>query len=163
LEENSFFVSPLAIVEAGVQIGQGSKVWEFSKIRSGAVLGNNVTIGMNVYIGPGVVIGDDCKIQNNASLYEPANIGKGVFVGPGAILTNDKHPRATGPTGEKLGDGEWKRVGVTLKDNCSIGAGAICVAPVTIGSGSLVGAGAVVTRDIPSNEVWVGIPANARN
>jgi len=161
LTTDGSYVSPHAIVEDGVDIGQGTTVWEFTKIRSGAVIGENVTIGMNVYIGPGVVIGSNCKIQNNSMIYEPAKIGAGVFIGPGVILTNDKHPRATKPTGEKLGPDDWNLVGVTVDDQASVGAGAICVAPIKVGAGSLIGAGAVVTRDVPPGETWVGIPARS--
>jgi acetyltransferase-like isoleucine patch superfamily enzyme len=159
VESNGVFISPHALVETGVEIGPGSYVWEFSKIRSGAVIGANVTIGMNVYIGPGVVIGPNCKIQNNAMIYEPAVIGAGVFIGPGVILTNDKHPKATKPSGEKLGPEDWNPVGVEIQDQASIGAGAICVAPVIVGKGAMVAAGAVLTQNVPNGETWVGIPA----
>lgn len=159
MSSKATFISPHAIVEPGVEIGQGSCVWEFTKIRSGAVIGENVTIGMNVYIGPGVVIGANCKIQNNALIYEPAIIGDGVFIGPGVILTNDKHPRATNPSGEKLNAEDWAQVGVKINDQASIGAGAICVAPVEVGAGAMVGSGAVVTRNIPSGQTWLGVPA----
>jgi acetyltransferase-like isoleucine patch superfamily enzyme len=157
--EKEKYISPLAIVESGAAIGAASSVWEFSKIRRGAVIGENVTVGMNVYIGPGVVIGSNCKIQNGAMIYDPASIGDGVFIGPGVILTNDKHPRAVGLSGGKLGVNDWARVGVVVEDHASIGAGAICVAPVTIGKGAMVAAGAVVTKDVPAGEIWAGIPA----
>lgn len=153
------FISPHAIVETGVDIGPGCFVWEFTKIRSGAVIGANVTIGMNVYIGPGVVIGSNCKIQNNAMIYEPAAIGSGVFIGPGVILTNDKHPRATNPSGQRLGQGDWNQVGVEIQDQASIGAGAICIAPIVVGKRAMIAAGAVVTKDVPNGETWAGIPA----
>lgn len=159
MESEATFISPHAIVEPGVEIGQGSSIWEFTKIRSGAVIGENVTIGMNVYIGPGVVIGANCKIQNHAIIYEPAIIGAGVFIGPGAILTNDKYPRAVKPSGEKQTAGDWLRVGVQIQDQASIGAGAICVAPVEIGHGALIAAGAIVTKNVPTAETWMGIPA----
>jgi acetyltransferase-like isoleucine patch superfamily enzyme len=159
LNDAKFVVSPMAIVEPGVEIGEGSSIWEFTKIRSGAFIGENVTVGMNVYIGPGVAIGANCKIQNGAMIYDPATIGDGVFIGPGVILTNDKHPRAVGLSGEKLGVNDWTQVGVVIEDQASIGAGAICVAPVTIGKGAMVAAGAVVTKDVPAGEVWAGVPA----
>lgn len=159
MSSKATFISPHAIVEPGVEIGQGSQVWEFTKIRSGAVIGENVTIGMNVYIGPGVIIGPNCKIQNNAMIYEPAVIGAGVFIGPGVILTNDKHPRATKPSGEKLAAEDWAQVGVEIQDQASIGAGAICVAPLVVGAGAMVAAGAVLTKDVPNGEIWLGVPA----
>ena len=162
MAKQQFFVSDLAIVESGASIGKGSAIWEFSKVRSGAVIGDNVTIGMGVYIGPGVTIGSNCKIQNGAMIYEPALIGAGVFIGPGVILTNDKHPRAIGAGGQKLGPDDWTQVGVVIEDGASIGAGAICVAPITIGKDSFIAAGAVVTKDVPPGETWIGIPASQR-
>ena len=161
MPKDDHFVSPLAIVESGATVGHGSTVWEFSKVRSGAVIGNNVTIGMHVYIGPGVVIGANSKIQNGAMIYEPASIGSGVFIGPGVIFTNDKNPKATDSSGKKLGPDDWTRVSVVIKDGASIGAGAICVAPLTIGKGCVIAAGAVVTKDVPAGETWMGIPARS--
>ncbi len=153
------YISPQAVIEPGVIIGNGTYVWEFTKIRSGAVIGENVTIGMNVYIGPGVIIGENCKIQNNAMIYEPATIGSGVFIGPGVILTNDRHPWATNLSGEKLKFEDWISSGVEIEDQASVGAGAICVAPVIIGRRAMVAAGAVVTKNVPSGETWMGVPA----
>lgn len=159
MSANEPYVSPQAVIESGVIIGNGTYIWEFTKIRAGAVIGENVTIGMNVYIGPGVVIGGNCKIQNNAMIYEPAKIGSGVFIGPGVILTNDKHPRATRLSGEKLKSEDWISYGVEIEDEASVGAGAICVAPVVIGRRAMVAAGAVVTKNVPSGETWLGVPA----
>lgn len=152
-------ISRLAILEVGVEIGSGSQIWEFSKVRAGAVIGKNVNVGMQVYVGPGVKIGNNCKIQNNASLYEPLRIGDGVFVGPGVIFTNDKYPRATDESGKKLADAQWNKVGVLVENSASIGAGAICVAPVIIGSTAMIAAGAVVTKNVPSGARWAGVPA----
>ena len=153
------WISPNAIVEAGVELGPNTYVWEFTKIRSGARIGANVTIGMGVYIGPGVIIGDDCKIQNGAQIFEPSVIGNGVFIGPGAILTNDNHPAAVNSDGSKKREGDWEKSSVVIESLVSIGAGAICVAPVTLSKGSRVGAGAVVTRDVDAGVLVVGVPA----
>jgi UDP-2-acetamido-3-amino-2,3-dideoxy-glucuronate N-acetyltransferase len=162
MSDQQVFISKLAIVELGAVIGKGSAIWEFSKVRSGAVIGENVTIGMGVYIGPGVKIGSNCKIQNGAMIYEPALIGNGVFIGPGVILTNDKHPRAIGADGHKLGFDDWTQVGVVIEDGASLGAGAVCVAPINIGKDSFIAAGAVVTKNVPTGETWIGIPAKKK-
>lgn len=152
------YISKLAVVEVGVSVKPGSAIWEFSKIRSGAIIGMNVTIGMNVYIGQGVRVGDKSKIQNNASVYEPAELGEGVFIGPGAILTNDKYPRATDNNGEKILEHQWKKVGVMVHNFASIGAGAICIAPISIGTAAMIAAGAVVTKDVPNYSKLAGVP-----
>jgi len=161
--KNEAWVSPQAIVEDGVSLGLGTQVWEFTKIRSGAKVGANVSIGQAVYIGPGVVIGDNCKIQNGAQIYEPAIIGEGVFIGPGAILTNDRHPSAVNMDGSKKRSDDWTRAAVTVGDFASVGAGAICLAPLNIASEAQVGAGAVVTRDVEGRALVLGIPARPVN
>ena len=153
------WISPLAIVEDDVSIGAGSRVWEFAKVRSGAVIGSNVTIGQGVYIGPGVEIGENSKIQNYAQIFEPAVLENGVFIGPGAILTNDKTPRAVNADGSSKTHSDWVQVRVHVKRGASIGAGAICVAPVVIGAGAMVAAGAVVVRDVDSQKTVIGVPA----
>lgn len=153
------WVSPSAIVESGVELGPGTKVWEFAKIRAGARIGARVTIGMGVYVGPGVVIGDDTKIQNYALVYEPAEIGRGAFIGPGVILTNDKYPAAIREDGIKKREKDWVKSQVVVEDGASIGAGSICVAPVIVGSRSLVGAGSVVTKNVRPNALVYGNPA----
>jgi UDP-2-acetamido-3-amino-2,3-dideoxy-glucuronate N-acetyltransferase len=156
------WISPLAIVEQGVSIASGSRVWEFAKIRSGAVIGSNVTIGQGVYVGPGVTIGDNSKIQNYAQIFEPAVLESGVFIGPGAILTNDKTPRAVNADGSFKTQSDWLPVRVHVKAGASIGAGAICVAPVTIEENAMVAAGAVVVKNVPSGATVVGVPAKSR-
>jgi UDP-2-acetamido-3-amino-2,3-dideoxy-glucuronate N-acetyltransferase len=156
------WVSPLAIVEDGVSIGAGSKVWEFAKIRSGAVIGASVTIGQGVYVGPGVQIGDNSKIQNYAQIFEPAILESGVFVGPGAILTNDKSPRAVNSDGTFKTLSDWVPVRVHVKAGASIGAGAICVAPVIIEEYAMVAAGAVAVKNVPTNSTVLGVPARTR-
>ncbi len=141
------------------KIGKGTKVWSFSKVSEGAQIGENCVIGRSVYIGPGVEIGRNCKIQNNALLYEPAILGNGVFIGPGAILTNDLNPRAVNSNLQLKTQDDWDKQGVEIEEGASIGAGAICIAPVQIGKWSLVGAGAVVTADVPDYALVVGNPA----
>jgi UDP-2-acetamido-3-amino-2,3-dideoxy-glucuronate N-acetyltransferase len=104
-------------------------------------------------------VGDNCKLQNYALIYEPAVLEDGVFVGPAAVLTNDQYPRSIFPDGQLKGPDGWNAVGVTLRHGASIGARAVCVAPVTIGRWALVAAGSVVVRDVPDYALVAGTPA----
>ncbi|MCA0437449.1 MAG: acetyltransferase [Austwickia sp.] len=148
-----------ADVAESATIGDGSSIWHLAQVREGAVLGANCIVGRGAYIGTGVVMGDNCKVQNYALVYEPAKLGNGVFIGPQVILTNDHYPRAVTPDGAiKTGD-DWDHVGVTIEDGASIGARAVCVAPVTVGAWALVAAGSVVINDVPPYALCVGNPA----
>ena len=142
------FIHPTVEVEAGIEIGKGVKVWQLSHIRENVIIGDNTTLGRCVYVGPGVKIGRNVKIQNLAMIYEPAEIADGVFIGPGVVLTNDTYPRAVTPNGDIKSGADWEAVGVSIGQGASIGARAVCVAPVKFGIWALVGAGAVVTKDV---------------
>ena len=136
-----------ADVSPEVTLGDGSSIWHLAQVREGAVLGENCIIGRGAYIGTGVVMGRNCKVQNYALVYEPARLEDGVFVGPAAVFTNDHYPRSVAPDGSlKRGD-DWEAVGVTCREGSSIGARAVCVAPVTIGQWALVAAGSVVIKE----------------
>ncbi len=148
-----------ADVDATAHLGDDSVIWHLSQVREGAVLGAECVIGRGAYIGPGVHLGAGCKVQNYALVYEPARLADGVFIGPAAVLTNDEHPRAITPDGSLKTSTDWRPVGVTLERGASIGARAVCVAPVRIGAWASVGAGAVVTRDVPDYALVVGVPA----
>ena len=158
-EEPAARVNETADVSDSALIGQGSVVWHLAQVREGAVIGEGCVIGRGAYIGAGVRIGRRCKIQNYALVYEQAMLGDGVFIGPGAILTNDTYPRAVNPDGSAKTAKDWDPVGVTIEDGASIGAGAICVAPVHVGAWATVAAGAVVTRDVPAHVLVAGAPA----
>ena len=144
-----------AIVEEGAQLGEGTRVWHFAHIRKGAKIGKNGNIGKDVYIDTNVIIGDNCKIQNFASLYHGLIIGNNVFIGPHVCFTNDLFPRASIWNEERL-------VKTVVKDGASIGANSTIIAGITIGESAMVGAGAVVTKDVPNHALVFGNPAQIR-
>ena len=119
-------------------------------------MGAGCTIGRGAYIGDGAVLGDNCKIQNYAPFMNPHSSIRG-FVGPGAILTNDEFPRAVSPDGTVKTADDWASVGVSVGRGASIGAQAVCIAPVAIGSWAMIGAGAVVAGDVPRYALMVGV------
>jgi UDP-2-acetamido-3-amino-2,3-dideoxy-glucuronate N-acetyltransferase len=152
-------IAPGADVDERAEIGAGSAIWHLAQVRENAKLGANCIVGRGAYVGTGVVMGDNCKVQNYALVYEPARLEDGVFVGPAAVFTNDHFPRSVAPDGTlKRGD-DWEAVGVTCLEGSSIGARAVCVAPVTIGRWAMVAAGAVVTKDVPDFALVAGVPA----
>jgi UDP-2-acetamido-3-amino-2,3-dideoxy-glucuronate N-acetyltransferase len=154
-EEERFpgvFVHESAMIDQGVEIGQGSKIWHFSHILGQVVIGRDVIVGQNVMIGPDVTIGDSCKIQNNVSLYKGVVLEDGVFCGPSCVFTNVNNPRA-----EIERKSEFRPTRV--KRGATIGANATIVCGTTLGEYSFVGAGAVVTKDVPAHAVVVGNPA----
>lgn len=153
------YVAESAQVERGSSCGPATQVWDLATVRAGASLGAECVVGRGAYIGPGVVVGDRVKIQNQALVYEPAVLEDGAFVGPAVVLTNDTYPRAVNPDGTPKTGADWEAVGVTVRTGASIGARAVCVAPVTIGRWASVGAGSVVTRDVPDHALVVGVPA----
>lgn len=148
-----------ADVSPEAQIGDGSSIWHLAQVREGVEMGSGCIVGRGAYIGTGVRMGKNCKVQNYALVYEPAVLGDGVFIGPAAVLTNDTFPRAVNPDGSLKSAHDWEPVGVTIEDGASIGARAVCVAPVRIGAWATVAAGAVVTRDVPSHALVAGVPA----
>lgn len=152
-------ILPSADVDDSATLGDGSSIWHLAQIRDRVVLGSDCIIGRGAYIGSGVTLGNNCKVQNYALVYEPARIGNGVFIGPAAVLTNDQFPRAVNPDLTLKSGSDWEAVGVTVHDGASIGARAVCVAPVTIGKWALVAAGAVVTKDVPDFALVAGVPA----
>jgi UDP-2-acetamido-3-amino-2,3-dideoxy-glucuronate N-acetyltransferase len=152
-------VMPSAEVDPCARLGLGASIWHLAQIREDAEIGGDCIIGRGVYIGPGVRLGQRCKVQNYALLYEPAWLDDGVFVGPAAVFTNDHHPRAVTPEGAIKTAGDWEPVGVTVRYGASIGAGAVCVAPVTVGRWAVVAAGSVVVADVPDFALVAGVPA----
>ncbi len=146
------FVHPSAYVDDGVQIGAGTKVWHFSHLLGGTSVGARCTIGQNVVLGPDVTIGDGCKIQNNVSIYKGVTLEAGVFCGPSCVFTNVLTPRAEIDRREEF-------LPTVVRRGASIGANATIVCGVELGEYCMVGAGAVVTADVPAHALVLGVPA----
>lgn len=143
---------PSAIVDEGAQIGQDSRVWHFSHVCAGAVIGERCSLGQNVFVGNKVRIGNDVKIQNNVSVYDNVTLEDGVFCGPSMVFTNVYNPRSLISRKDEYRD-TLVKTGATLGANCTIVCG------VTIGRFAFVGAGAVINKDVPDYALMVGVPA----
>jgi acetyltransferase-like isoleucine patch superfamily enzyme len=152
-------VHPSADLEDGVAVGPRTSIWHRAQVRRNARIGAECVVGRDAFVDEGVEIGDRVKIQNAALIYHGVTIEDGVFVGPGAILTNDRFPRAITTSGELATAEDWTVSPISLRYGCSIGAGAIVVAGVEIGSFATVGAGAIVTKDVTPHALAVGNPA----
>ncbi len=152
ISADQVFVHPTAVIDDNVMIGPKTRIWHFSHILSGSVIGQSCNIGQNVIIGPNAKIGKGCKIQNNISIYEGVTLEDYVFCGPSVVFTNVFNPRAEIPRMKELRP-TLVRHGATLGANCTIVCG------VTIGRYAFLGAGAIVTRDVPDHALVVGNPA----
>lgn len=148
-----FFLHESSFVDDNVSIGSGTKIWHFCHIQSGAVIGESCSMGQNVNVSSNVRIGRGCKIQNNVSLYEGVELEDYVFCGPSCVFTNDLTPRAKYPKGRAA------YLKTLVKTGASIGANATVVCGHTIGEWALIGAGAVVTSDVPAHALMLGVPA----
>ena len=155
MSEKPYFVHESSYVDEGVTIGDGTKIWHFCHIQSGAKLGSKCILGQNVNIGNNVVIGDNVKIQNNVSVYEGTTIESDVFLGPSCVLTNVSNPRS-----QILRHSLYEKT--LIKRGATIGANATVVCGVTIGRYAFIAAGAVVTRDVPDYAFIVGVPGKQK-
>jgi acetyltransferase-like isoleucine patch superfamily enzyme len=153
---------PTAEVSEGAAIGAGTVIWRGAHIREGATVGGECVIGAGVYVGAGVRLGDRCKIQNNALLYEGLTLEDGVFVGPQVCFTNDYWPRAVNPDGTLKSAADWELGSTLVRRGASLGARTVVITGVTIGAFATVGAGSVVTRDVPDHALVFGAPARLR-
>jgi UDP-2-acetamido-3-amino-2,3-dideoxy-glucuronate N-acetyltransferase len=147
-----FFVHPTAIVDDGAQIGAGTKIWHFSHVLGGTVIGERCVLGQNVVIGPDVKIGNGCKLQNNVSVYKGVTLEDDVFCGPSMVFTNVINPRAFIERKDEFRP-------TLVKKGATIGANATIVCGNTIGEYAMIGAGAVVTKDIPAYALVIGAAA----
>ncbi len=151
-----FFVHPTSIIDSNVSIGDGTKIWHFCHIQSGAEIGPDCSLGQNVNVSNNVKVGKGCKIQNNVSLYEGVELEEYVFCGPSCVFTNDLTPRAKYPKGRA----GYKKT--TVRKGASIGANATIVCGHTIGPWAMIAAGAVVASDVPGHALMMGVPARIR-
>ena len=149
------FISDTAIVDERARIGEGTKIWHHAQVREGAVIGRACNIGKGVYVDLDVKIGDRVKVQNNVSIYHGVEIGDDVFIGPSVAFTNDKHPRAW------LWD-ESRLCRTKVRKGASIGANATIVCGIEIGEFAMIGAGSVVTKDVPPHALVLGNPGKIR-
>ena len=151
----SYFKHESSYVDEGAEIGEGTKIWHFCHVMSGAKIGKNCSLGQNVNVGGKAIIGDGVKIQNNVSVYDNVVIENDVFCGPSCVFTNVINPRAFVERKH-----EYKQT--VIKKGASIGANATVVCGVTVGEYALIGAGSVVTKDVPAYALVYGSPARVR-
>lgn len=147
------FVHESSYIDDGVSIGEGTKIWHFCHIQTGAVIGESCSFGQNVNVSNNVRVGNHVKVQNNVSLYEGVELEDYVFCGPSMVFTNDLTPRSRYPKGSA----GYKRT--LVKEGATIGANATVVCGHTIGKCALIAAGAVVTKDVPDHALMAGVPA----
>ena len=150
--EEKYFAHPTAVIDPGCSIGEGTKIWHFSHIMAGSVIGDGCNIGQNVVISPEVVLGKNCKVQNNVSVYTGVTCADDVFLGPSCVFTNVVNPRSA------VSRKDCYRRTVVGK-GASIGANATIVCGHDIGEYAFIGAGAVITKDVPAYALVVGNPA----
>lgn len=155
--EKDYFVHETSIVDDGAIVGKGTKVWHFSHVSSGAQMGEKCILGQNVFIGSDVVIGNGVKIQNNVSIYDKIVLEDYVFCGPSCVFTNVSNPRSEYPRDR---DTEFKKT--TIKRGASLGANSTIVCGNTIGRSAFIGAGSVVTKDVPDYALVYGTPAKVQ-
>lgn len=148
-----YYVHPSSVIDEPVSIGKGTKIWHFCHIMSGTQIGENCKIGQNIYIDKDVKIGNNVKIQNNVSVYKGVTLQDNVFCGPSVVFTNVMNPRSAYP--RKIEEYDLTLV----KEGASIGANSTIVCGCSVGRYAFIGAGSVVTRDVPDYALFYGIPA----
>ncbi|MHA1912145.1 MAG: acyltransferase [Candidatus Kariarchaeaceae archaeon] len=152
--EKPIKIHPTAIVEDGAKIASGTMIWHFVHIRSGSEIGSNCIFGKGAYVDTGVKIGNNVKVQNLVSIYQGVEIEDDVFVGPHVCFTNDLVPRAVNI--------DWQIVETLIKKGVSIGANSTIVCGTVLGEYSMIGAGSVVTKDVPPHALVFGNPAKVK-
>jgi UDP-2-acetamido-3-amino-2,3-dideoxy-glucuronate N-acetyltransferase len=156
MEKCEYFVHKSSYIDDNVSIGTGTKIWHFCHIQKGAKIGENCSLGQNVNISNNVRIGKGVKIQNNVAVYEGVELEDYVFCGPSCVFTNDLTPRAKYPKGQAA----YKKT--LIKYGASLGANSTIVCGHTVGEWALIGAGAVVTSDVPAHALMLGVPAKQK-
>ena len=149
-----YFVHKSSFIDEDVKIGKGTKIWHFSHIQSGAIIGEECTLGQNVNVSNNVIVGNYCKIQNNVSLYEGVELEDYVFCGPSMVFTNIRLPRSEYP---QKGSLHYEKT--LVKKSASIGANSTIICGTTIGEYSLIGSGSMVTKNVPAFSLVFGNPA----
>lgn len=149
---SDYFKHPSAIVDDGARIGAGSRIWHFVHVCAGAAVGRGVSLGQGVFVGGRTVIGDNCKVQNNVSIYDGVTLEEGVFCGPSVVFTNVHNPRALVERKDEY------RTTLVCR-GATLGANSTILCGVTVGSYAFIGAGAVITRDVPEFALMAGVPA----
>jgi acetyltransferase-like isoleucine patch superfamily enzyme len=155
-------IHPTAEVSTNVKLGDGTSVWHHAQVREDVAIGANCIVGKGVYIDAGVLIGDCVKIQNYVSIYHGVTIEDGVFIGPHVCFTNDLQPRAVNPDGLLKSADDWELSETLIRRGAALGANSTIRCGITIGEWAMIGAGSVVTRDIPSYGLVMGNPARLR-
>lgn len=153
------FIHPTAEVHAAATIGDGTMIWNFAQIRENVSIGRECTFGKGCYVDAGVKIGDQVKIQNNASIFHGVTLEDGVFIGPHVCFTNDLYPRAINPDCSRKEPTDWMIMPTRVCFGAAIGANSTIRCGVTIGRWAMVGAGSVVTKDVPAFGLVFGAPA----
>lgn len=152
MDDKKHFVYPSSYIDDNVRVGDGTKIWHFCHVQTGASIGRNCTLGQNVYVGNNVKIGNGVRIQNNVSVYEGVEIEDNVFCGPSCVFTNVTTPRAQFPA-------HGVYVKTLIKEGASLGANCTIICGHTIGRSALIAAGAVVTNDVRDYALMSGVPA----
>jgi UDP-2-acetamido-3-amino-2,3-dideoxy-glucuronate N-acetyltransferase len=146
------YIHETAILDPGAEIGDNTMIWHFTHIMSKAKIGESVSIGQNCFVGDNVVIGDNAKIQNNVSVYDGVIIENDVFVGPSVVFTNVKLPKSLEPVNKNY-------TKTIIRKGVTLGANSTIICGIEIGENAFIGAGSVVTKDVPPNTMWYGNPA----
>jgi acetyltransferase-like isoleucine patch superfamily enzyme len=156
------FIHPTADVSDKATVGEGTKIWHQAQVREGAVVGKKCVVGKGAYVDKDVRIGDFCKLQNGAFVFHGFDLEDGVFLGPGVMLLNDKHPRAINADGSFKSEADWEVSKGLVGYGAAVGGGAVILPGIKVGRMAMIGAGAVVTRDVPERAIVAGNPAHLR-